>query len=425
MKKSLIILNTFCLLVVGFCYSKKNKQKPHEIEQSTIAKTEIVSPATKPNPETKRPKILIFSSKGGNGHMAACATLKDVLPNCDIKLIYPIEDYFKKTGVGEDSYCSLVKDGWFNTMNFVVRYPAPAFFKMNTKSFKKRFMKYLADEKPDLAISVIPFLNYPAAWAAQESKIPFMLITLDADLTNWFLNMGKLKKYDFPITVRAKTPRIEKQLARRHIPASCIKEAGSPLRKEFFQPKDKPAIRKEWNIPDNKKVILLMRGGTGSHKLVEYAQRLMDLDIPSHLLVCIGRNNKLVSKLNKIKPTKNVTLSIVPFTPKIPDLMAISDLLITQPSPNVCNEAMFVKLPIAVDMSGSCLFWEKATVDWLELAGAGQIFKRMKDLRKIVTNILENPTQQYQKSKKSGSCDLVFDEEIKKVVLERLKLKSN
>ena len=90
-KKSVIIFNIVCLVVVDFCYSKKNEHKSN--------KTEIVAPALTSDVATRRPKILVFSSKGGNGHMAACATLNDVLPNCDIKLVYPIEDFFKKTGV--------------------------------------------------------------------------------------------------------------------------------------------------------------------------------------------------------------------------------------------------------------------------------------------------------------------------------------
>lgn len=369
----------------------------------------------------KKPKIVVFTSKGGNGHMAACATLKDVLSDCEVRLINPIDDYFHKTFNGEEWYVSLVQKGWVGMANFVTRYPAPIFFDINISSFKRRFLKILEQENPDLLISVIPFLNYPAAWAAKRCNIPFLLITLDADLTNWLLNLGKCHDYNISITVNTKTPRIEKQLARRHIPRSCIYEVGAPLRKEFFEPKNKEAIRKEWNVSNEKKVIMLMRGGTGSSKLIDYVCELVKIKIPAHLLVCIGRNTDLIPKLNRIKALGCVSFSIVPFTPKIPDLMAIADLLITQPSPNVCNEAMCMNLPMLIDMSTTCLFWERATIDWLGPKNCGQVFRHMHQINKLVAQIFE------KSSKKDESCKIQvpktvtsFNTEIRKIIMEKL-----
>ena len=54
----------------------------------------------------------------------------------------------------------------------------------------------------------------------------------------------------------------------------------------------------------------------------------------------------LKKSLNKIENAGRVTFSVIPFTPKIPELMAVTDLLVTQPSPNVCNEAMHMNIPI-------------------------------------------------------------------------------
>lgn len=373
-----------------FCSLKPGVEK----QDSKLVESKLNVAAAQPDTlQPKKPKIVIFTSKGGNGHMSACDTLKDILPNCEIKLINPIYDFFHTVIDGEAFYNALFQNGWISTANFLVSYPGKTFLKMRSHTFKKRFLQFLDEEKPDMLISVIPLINYPAAWAANQRSIPFMVITLDADLDLWLLNMERAGNLKFTMTVQAKTPRIEKQLAKKHVPVSCIREVGAPLRKEFFLPKNKPAIRKEWNIPEGKKVVLLMRGGTGSTKLVDYVKTLVKLDKPIHLLVCIGRNEKLVRKLNRIKCKKGVSFSIVPFTPKIPDLMAISDLLISQPSPNVCNEAMHVKLPILVDMSGSCLYWEKATVDWLKLRGAGQIFKHMRHLNKLVVDSLEKGQQ--------------------------------
>lgn len=365
----------------------------------------------------KKPKIVVFTSKCGNAHMSACTVIKDAFPDCQIKLLYPINDYYRNDFYAEKQQEYLVSNGWIRTVNFIVRYPGESFLTIDTGRVKKRLLRLLEQEKPDLLISVVPTINYPAAWAANRCKIPFIIVSLDADLELWLLNMKKCRNNDNTITIQHKTPRIEKQLAKSHIPMSCVHEIGCPLRKKFFEPKDKPAIRKEWNIPEEKKVIMLMRGGTGSNKLVDYVRQLVKLDIPAHLLVCVGRSTALISKLNRINQTKKVTFSIIPFTSKIPDLMSISDLLITQPSPTVCNEAVYSKLPILIDMAGPCLFWEKANVDWLESCGWGQVFRCMRSLNDMVANVLGKTKANYPQSM---PC---FELEIRKIVMKKLKIK--
>lgn len=366
------------------------------------------------NAKIKNPKIIILSSQCGNGHNSVCSVLKEILPNCEIKLIYPITDFFRNNPIySEKKQEELVKRGWIKTVNFMTRYPGEIFLKLMHKRFQRYFCRLLEKEKPNLLISVIPTINYPASCAAMRYKIPYLIITLDADLELWLLNMEKCKKHDFFITVPIKTPHIEKQLSDKHIPAKCISEVGSPLRKDFFTPKNIAAIRKEWSIPDNKKVILLMRGGTGSNILANYVSELIKLNIPTHVLVCIGHNTKLIPKLNKIKNSKFVTFSIVQFTPKISDLMAISDLLITQPSPNVCNEAMHMHLPILVDMTSSCLFWEKPTLDWIKLRGCGESFKHMYQLNYLVSEYLEKK-KNYRTHESNNTLN--FNTEIQRII---------
>jgi len=365
----------------------------------------------------KKPKVVVLTSKGGNGHMAACDVLKDMFPEYDIVRINPIYDFFKPVFDGEAMHVSLVQNGWLRTANFIIRYPGQLYFKMTRGSFKRRLSRILSREKPDLLISLIPLLNYPAAWAAEHHKIPFLIITLDADLTLWLLNMDRCKKHNFMMTVQSKTPRIKKQLAKKRIPSKCVKEVGCPLRKEFFLPKNIPEIRKTWKIPAKKKIVLLMRGGSGSNRLIDYVKTLVELDVPIHVLVCVGKNKKLARRIKRIKASGPVTFSVIPFTKKIPDLMAISDLLITQPSPNVCNEAMHMNLPILVDRGETCLFWEKATIDWIKLYGEGSAFKRMKQLKRLVQEKLEKKREiKAQKQKRKSRRKLCFASKVRKIV---------
>ena len=74
-----------------------------------------------------------------------------------------------------------------------------------------------------------------------------------------------------------------------------------------------------------------------SYKYVAY---LIKMQLPLHILVCIGRNERLRRNINKILLPEDVSLTIIGFTDRIADFMAISDVLITKPGPGSVCEAL-------------------------------------------------------------------------------------
>jgi processive 1,2-diacylglycerol beta-glucosyltransferase len=359
---------------------------------------------TQNNIPSQRKKIVILTSKGGYGHSAACKVLQETLTDFDLTIINPFETTLLKYDVikkitrdsldGEGFYNKLLQKGYVRTTNFIAGHTGPFFFHLNHRGFEKRFTELLKKEKPDLFLSLIPLVNEPASAAAAQANIPFLLITLDADLTLWLKDMKKCKHPHYAVTIGTNTPRITKQLASNHIPQKNVHIVGHPIRQDFYTPKDVTCIRSEWNIPNEKPVVLVMRGGSGSDKLIDYTKTLLGFNEPLHILVCIGRNTTLESKLKQLQPTKYVTFSIIPFTTKIADLMAISELLICPPSPNTCNEARALGLPICIDCTEPCLFWEHATIDWINIDGTETQLKKMKKLPAIVKEYINKRTTQ-------------------------------
>lgn len=376
-------------------------------------------------PKSTPKKILMFTSKGGYGHMAACATLKKVLPEYDITIVNPFEttlqslDVVKKITWGkydcEEFYNSLLQNSWIRFMNFFCHRPAFYLIKRSRKKIERKLYELLQQEKPDLLLSTIPLINYPASCAAQRSNIPFLLVTLDADLTKWLLDLEKITHPNFVLTVGTNTPLISKQLAKKHIAPSSVREIGCPLREDFFEYKNRSAILHDWQLPSNKPIAMLIRGGAGSNKLIEYVKTILKFDEPLHLLVCVGRNEILAQKLNRLRLRKSmVTFSIIPFTTRISDLMSVTDILITQPTPNTCNEAMHFGIPILVDKSSPTLFWEDATLDLIALHGTGAVFKYMRNLNPLIKKYLG------QKCSRPLSSQPLFSDSIRSIVHEML-----
>ena len=122
----------------------------------------------------KSKKVLILSSYGGYGHIAAADTLIDLLgQEWETKVIYPINDLrFLWNPHGEGFYNFLLSNNLIRFAN-ALKFITPILFREYTlKRAAANISAELLAEKPDIVISVIPFINYPASEAARKLNIP-------------------------------------------------------------------------------------------------------------------------------------------------------------------------------------------------------------------------------------------------------------
>lgn len=385
--------------------------------------------ASQEHQRTKNKKqLLILTSKGGFGHMAACDSLQSTLgEEYDITIVNPFEeiiedlDIIKKITLkkmdGEQFYNKILSSGWINFFNFNARHIVPFTTKRMSKLMEKRFLNYLKKTMPDLLISVIPVITLPASNAAWRLRIPYLMITLDYDLTMWLIGIKKAKHQNITITVADDYTK-EKFLTKKlpnHI--NKIHSIGVPIRKSFFDNRDLLAIKKEWQIPIDKPIVMILMGGAGSAQAYHFFKELAQFENPIHILVCMGRSTLIEKNIKKIHCNENVTYSCIPFTKKIPDLMAVSDLLITKPGPGTVTEAMLMKCPVLLDRTITTLFWEKKVFNLVRRHGIGDEIKSLSSLNKIVEGILYNSDKQSNiKNAFKKIKTYNFDKDIKKII---------
>jgi processive 1,2-diacylglycerol beta-glucosyltransferase len=345
---------------------------------------------TESSPQQKT--ILILSSTGGGGHIAASNTLQSLVGDeYGLKMAYPINQ-LRIWGVPscEQVYNAMLRNGWIRSMNFIVRNLAPSIFRSYMGKLERIIHSYIQTYKPDLVISVIPFVNLPASEAARKSKIPFLIITTDNDLRNWAFEIEKIKHPYFKVTIGADLPTTRDVLLKKNIPESAIETIGLPLRTEFMVQKDRKKILKELNLPSDKKMILIMMGAAGGDTAYAYAQKVGNLDLNAHLVVIAGRNNKLKKQLERLELHSSNTMTVFGFTDRIADIMAVSNVIITKPGPGTINEAIAMKLPILIDNTDITLFWERANVDFVLKYGVGQKIKKLKQIEDLLITYLND-----------------------------------
>lgn len=338
-------------------------------------------------------KLLILSSKGGGGHAAACTAVSQFVgEEYDIKIIHPI-DQLRIWGVPacERIYNTMLQHGWIHLTNFIAKYIAPHIFYVREEKIEEMILMYLKSIQPDLVVSLIPFINYPASEAARKMQKPYLLITTDNDLASWVLGLEKIKNPHFKVTISANLPSTRGLLLQKNIPEGAIETIGHPLRAEFFQGKDKEQIKREFGFTSSKPIVLIMMGGMGNGQAAHYAKAIGEHDLSIHLIVVAGRNEKVKRAVEAIPLHPSNELTVFTFTDRVADLMAISDVLITKPGPGTLSEALSMHLPVFIDTMGSSLFWERVNIDLVRQYKVGSCIEDYDHLYRELRAYLHNP----------------------------------
>lgn len=339
-----------------------------------------------------RKTILVLSSTGGGGHIAASNTLRSLVgDDYDLKMAYPINQ-LRIWGVPscEQVYNTMLRNGWIRSMNFIVRNLVPSIFRSYMGKLERIINSYIEIYQPDLVISVIPFVNFPASEAARKSEIPFLIVTTDNDLRNWAFEMERIKHPHFKVTIGADLPSTRDVLLKKKVPEHAIETIGLPLRPDFMTQKDENKILQELDLPTDREMILIMMGAAGGDTAYEYARRIGNIDLGAHLVVIAGRNNKLKKELEQLDLHPSNSISVFGFTDRVSDLMAVSDVIITKPGPGTINEAIAMKLPILIDNTAITLFWERANVDFVLKYGVGQKIKKLRQVEGLLMTYLKD-----------------------------------
>lgn len=343
-------------------------------------------------------RILILSTHGGYGHVAASSTIISLLSSqYDIDIVYPIKDIrFYGVPSGESFYNFLLAHNYIRTTNWVVRNITFRLFANREEKMVQLVESYLEKNNYDILISVIPFVNQPAAEAARRKGLPFLLVTTDNYLQHWAAFLDKNRHPQIKVTIGSDLPTSKGVLLGAGIPKSAIETVGLPIRPSFLEAKDRAELQRKYGIPKGKKTALLMLGGVGSKKVYAFAKRIIAAELGIHLIVCSGKNKALAKKLQTLEPSGGNSIDVRPFTSAIDELFAVADLVITKAGPGTINEAMVFKLPVLVDASDATLFWERVNVDFVRGKKIGEAILSLDSLPALLQKFLHDPVVKEQ-----------------------------
>ena len=183
-------------------------------------------------------------------------------------------------------------------------------------------------------------------------------------------------------------------LISKNIPESKVFVTGIPISSRFLQKYNKQEILDEFNLQNNKKTILFFGGGEfglGKAKTFEIFETLVKDFNDIQMIAIAGKNEKMKLKFEKIVQENNKQdyVKILEYTNKVPELMAISDLVVSKPGGLTTSESLASNLPMIIinPIPGQ----EEENAEFLEEKGIGIWLRKNDSAYEIFKDLFSSP----------------------------------
>ena len=343
-------------------------------------------------------KILIFYASYGGGHLSAAKSIKEYIDQnyegVQTEMIDCIE-YISKAldKVTTGAYIELAKKvpwAWGK-----VYYKSQEGFISKVSSTSNKIMavkiaKLFKTYNPDIVISTHPFGSQMTAYLKKKGKTNCTLATILTDFKShdqWLIG-SEQTNYFF-----VSNDAMKQSLIENNIPENKVFSTGIPISRRFMENFNKEEIFKEFDLQPNKKTILFFGGGElgiGKQKTVDILDLLASSNYDIQVIAIAGKNEKMKKAFDDIvsKYQKQDTIKVLAFTNKVPELMQISDLVITKPGGLTTSESLACKLPLVLinPIPGQ----EEENAEFLEKSGAAVWIKKNSNPEDIFKFIFEN-----------------------------------
>ncbi len=294
-------------------------------------------------------RILIFYGSYGGGHLSAARYIKEYIESNYSNEIFMVDaiEYVNKAlnKVTTKAYSNMAKNAqwaWRQLYYSSEKAPLKQLTNETHKAMALKLNKLLQEISPDLIISTHPFSSHMCAYLKKKEKIDCKIATVLTDYAphNQWLMYPEFIDYFFVAHEGMKDC-----LVSSGIEKSKIFPTGIPLSNRFLAHYDKTRVLSDFGLCENKKTILFFAGGKyglGKDNTYEILKSLVDKFSNMQIVAIAGKNSKMKKQFEEIASEGNSsnTVRILSYTNKVPELMSVSDLVITKPGGLTTTESL-------------------------------------------------------------------------------------
>lgn len=343
-------------------------------------------------------RILIFYGSYGGGHLSASRSIRDYIqsnyPDSEIMMVDCIE-YINKlfNKVTTKAYVDFSKNARWIWKQLYYGSESGGLARISNsinRIMAIKLDKLIQEFCPTLIISTHPFSSQMCAILKQKGKVNCTLATV---MTDYAPHNQWLVAHEFVDYYFVAHEGMKEQLIERGVEPNKIYATGIPLSNRFLLNYDKPKILQEYNLSPDKKTILFFCGGEygfGKDKTFNRLKAIIDTFPNLQVIAIAGRNEKMKERFDALVEETNSrnTVKILSYTNQVPELMSVSDLVITKPGGLTTTESLASGLPLIIidPLPGQ----EEENADFIEKSGAGIWIKENDDIQNTLFDVLGN-----------------------------------
>ena len=374
-------------------------------------------------------KVLVFYASYGGGHLNAAKSIENYILNnykkADVELIDCMK-YVNKTieKITTTAYKEMAKKmpwAWGRIYSDSQKGPLAHISSRSNKIMAIKLLKLLREKQPDLIISTHPFGSQMCSYLKRKGKINSKIATIMTDFAphdQWLVG------HDYTDYFFVANEKMKNYLINKKIPESHIFVTGIPISERFLKTYNKDEILKEFDLKPNKKTVLFFGGGEfglGKTATTKIFENFVLANSNIQIIAIAGKNEKMKEKFDEIVEINNAKkrVKVIGFTNQVPELMSISDLVVTKPGGLTTSESLASHLPMFVinPIPGQ----EEENAEFLESKGIAVWLKKneVQNSLEIIENLLNNPqklndmknnTSILAKPNSTGNiCDILFN----------------
>lgn len=303
-------------------------------------------------------KVLLLYAKVGNGHLKAAESIKAALEDIDENIEIEYEDGLEYSSALTNK---LIIKGYASLARSMPKFYGTIYAssdkqdlntvgeinKMVNKALTIRLKKMLRIRKPDIIISTHPFVSHMCAYLKRKGKTNAKIISV---LTDYGIHNMWLEENEYIDKFMVATSEMKGDCIREYgVNESKIVVTGIPVSPKFSQTYNKQAILEELNLVEGKTTLLFFAGGgLGLGKSEGIFEELVNSDYDFQLIAVTGKNEKQKKRFEKIANSSNKKIAVLGYTNRVPELMYVSDFVITKPGGLTSTECLAMKRPMII-----------------------------------------------------------------------------
>jgi processive 1,2-diacylglycerol beta-glucosyltransferase len=292
--------------------------------------------------------ILVLSASVGAGHMRAAQAvelaLRELAPDAHVENVDVLtltNALFRR--LYGSAYLDLVNRaphvlGYFYDMMDRPRPPRSRRDRLRRAVEKLNLRKlesFLIDRPWDVIVNThfLPAEIIAGLRKARRLATPQMTVTTDFETQRLWVN----QPCDRFTTA---TDEGKAYLAHWGVPAETITVTGIPIHPVFDHEKPREQALRNQNLRGDRPVILQLAGGFGVGPVEQLFTGLLSIQMPLEIVVVCGKNEKLRSRLAKIKAPAHHRAQILGFTTAMDELLCAADLVLSKPGGLTTSEIL-------------------------------------------------------------------------------------